>query len=280
MSTSAKAISVFRDVQDRLKKRFPSATFVEGQDSSGNPTSVFGTGVAGQFNAVLRAIPMDWSQNQDILGNSGQTFSITVLQMVTEAEATPANTHGVRLATAAALPACTAAGTGVGHTLTGNANGALTVDGVACAANDRVLVKNQVAADDNGIYDVTTVGSGGAAFVLTRSTDFDAAAAGEIVRGATAHVTAGTANAGTSWELTTSGAIVVDTTNLTFVKLASGNHPLTRQDWTNLLGELLRPMAISEHYECTAGAVPAVADITGTAVATFRDLYWNFQKSA
>src|SRR3954469_12517197 len=57
-----------------------------------------------------------------------------------------------RLATAAALPACTAAGTGIGKTLTGNANGALSVDGTAVAVGNRILVKDQVAGADNGIY--------------------------------------------------------------------------------------------------------------------------------
>jgi hypothetical protein len=80
----------------------------------------------------------------------------------------------VRLATAAALPACTAAGAGVGKTLTEVGNGALTVDGVAVAAADLVLVKNQVAPLDNGVYTVTAPGTAGAPFVLTRTPGFDA----------------------------------------------------------------------------------------------------------
>lgn len=122
----------------------------------------------------------------------------------------------VRLATAAALPACTAAGTGVGHTLTGNANGALTVDGVLTVAADRVLVKNQVAGSDNGIYVVTQVGTAGTPFILTRATDFDAASASEIRSGALVVSTAGVANTNKQWELTTADPIVVDTTALTF----------------------------------------------------------------
>ena len=86
------------------------------------------------------------------------------------------HTHtSCRLATAAALPSCTYAnGTnGVGATLTATANGALTVDGVAVASGDRILVKNQASALQNGVYVVTVVGSGAAAFVLTRATDMD-----------------------------------------------------------------------------------------------------------
>ncbi len=122
-------------------------------------------------------------------------------------------------ATAAALPACTAAGTGVGHTLTANANAALAVDGVTVAAADRILVKDQVAGDDNGIYVVTTVGDGSTAFVLTRATDFDAV--GEMPYGANVFIRSGKANAGKTFVHTTVATITVDTTALTFADYAS-----------------------------------------------------------
>jgi hypothetical protein len=89
------------------------------------------------------------------------------------------HTHtSCRLATAAALPSCTYNNgtSGVGATLTATANGALTVDGVAVASGDRILVKNQDAAPlQNGVYVVTNTGGASAVFVLTRATDMDAA---------------------------------------------------------------------------------------------------------
>ncbi|MCP4798985.1 MAG: hypothetical protein GY893_03465, partial [bacterium] len=80
-----------------------------------------------------------------------------------------------KFATAAALSAVTYANgsSGVGATLTANANGALSVDGASPAADDRILVKDQAAPLQNGIYTVTATGSGSAVFVLTRATDFD-----------------------------------------------------------------------------------------------------------
>lgn len=76
----------------------------------------------------------------------------------------------VRVATALALPASTY-DNGLG-TITGNSAGVLTVDGVATVLGDRILVKDQADPVENGIYTVTTEGTGGgAAFVLTRSTD-------------------------------------------------------------------------------------------------------------
>lgn len=75
----------------------------------------------------------------------------------------------VRLATTEALPAVTA----TTLTLTADAVGALSVDSVAVALYDRILVKNQADARQNGIYYVSRLGTGGVAFRLTRSSDSD-----------------------------------------------------------------------------------------------------------
>ena len=86
-------------------------------------------------------------------------------------------------ATTAALAAVTYANgaSGVGATLTADANGALAaVDGVTLIATERVLIKDQASALQNGIYIVTTVGDAGAAFVLTRAGDMDGSPASEI----------------------------------------------------------------------------------------------------
>lgn len=120
----------------------------------------------------------------------------------------------VRVATAAALPACTAAGSGVGKTLTMNAAGVLTVDVVATALGDDILVKDQVAADDNGIYTVTTEGTVAVAAVLTRRTDSDTSA--KVTSGMNCHVSEGGTLADTHWMLTTNDPIVLDTTALVF----------------------------------------------------------------
>lgn len=116
-----------------------------------------------------------------------------------------------RVATLVALPAVTAAGSGVGKTLTANANGVLTIDGTATILNDRILVKNQATASDNGIYKVTTEGTAGVPFVLTRATDQDGSPSNEVSGGNFSFVEMGTANAGTGWVVLWDGNIVVDT---------------------------------------------------------------------
>lgn len=80
--------------------------------------------------------------------------------------------------TVAALPANTYSNgsSGVGATLTGNVNGALSVDGQAVQVADRLLVQNEVAGANNGIYVVTATGGAGATYILTRASDFNSAA--------------------------------------------------------------------------------------------------------
>jgi hypothetical protein len=127
--------------------------------------------------------------------------------------------ESVDLATAAALATCTYSNgsSGVGATLTGDATGVLTVDGVTVALNDRVLVQDQAAALQNGIYKCTTAGVGGgsaAAFVLTRATDCDSAT--EFTGGMFTFVEKGTANADSGFVCTTDGAITLGSTAAAF----------------------------------------------------------------
>ena len=96
-------------------------------------------------------------------------------------------------------------------TLSGSAPN--VVDGATLIANDRVLVAGQTTGSENGIYVVTTPGTGSNG-TWTRSTD--ANATGEIEAGMILMVTDGTIYADTQWVLATNNPIVVGTTALTF----------------------------------------------------------------
>jgi len=77
----------------------------------------------------------------------------------------------VRLCTAgSALPACTYSSSGSG-TLTGNANGALTVDTVTPSVADAILVEAEATSANRGLYTVTQVGDASHPFILTRRSD-------------------------------------------------------------------------------------------------------------
>lgn len=81
-----------------------------------------------------------------------------------------------------------------------------TLDGVTLANGNRILLKNQSTAAQNGIWVVTTVGTGSNG-VWDRATDFDADV--EVTAGAFTFVTEGTANADSGWVLTTNDPIVI-----------------------------------------------------------------------
>jgi hypothetical protein len=83
-------------------------------------------------------------------------------------------------------------------------SGLISVDGVTLVANDRVLVKNQTAAKDNGIY----VAKSGA---WTRALDTDGTPSSEVKGGIFTFVQEGTVNADSGWVVTSDGAIVVGT---------------------------------------------------------------------
>jgi hypothetical protein len=112
---------------------------------------------------------------------------------------------------------------GVGATLTAGSNAAIAVDGGNPLINDRVLVKNQAAGAQNGVYTVTTVGSGSVPWVLTRATDFNTATAGNMATGAYFFVAEGTINTASSWVFTTLGTITIGTTALSFSQFSNGS---------------------------------------------------------
>lgn len=132
----------------------------------------------------------------------------------------------VQEATAAALPSNTYAS----GALTATANGALTVDGVAVSAGDRVLVKNEAAPANNGIYTVTAAGAGGAKYVLTRTPDM--AVAGEVP-GALTFAEQGTVNVGSGFIVAGKGPYTIGTTAITWTQ-AFGPGSITAFDQSRL----------------------------------------------
>jgi hypothetical protein len=86
-----------------------------------------------------------------------------------------------------------------------------TIDGVAVIAGNRVLVKNQSTASQNGIYVV-------AAGAWSRSTDADTSA--KVTAGMFTFAAEGTVNADTGWVLTTNDVITLNTTPLTFTQFS------------------------------------------------------------
>ena len=93
-----------------------------------------------------------------------------------------------------------------------------TIDGVALATGDRILIKDQADASENGVYTVNASGA------PTRATDFDADS--EVTAGAFFFVEEGTTNGNNGFTLTTNDDITVGTTDLTFTQF-SGSGQIT-----------------------------------------------------
>lgn len=114
---------------------------------------------------------------------------------------------------------------GVGATLTNAGTlGAFTPDGTVAQVGDRILIYNQTNAYENGVYTVTTVGSGSVAWVLTRATDADSYALKDpngLGEGDAFFVTSGATGAGETYVCNTSGVITFGTTAITFVQVSS-----------------------------------------------------------
>jgi len=86
-------------------------------------------------------------------------------------------------------------------------SGLQTVDGVALEAGARVLVRNQAAAKDNGLYLV-------AAGPWVRCADADASA--KVTPGLLVLIERGVANGDSAWQLVTDGPITLGVTGLAF----------------------------------------------------------------
>lgn len=87
-----------------------------------------------------------------------------------------------------------------------------TIDGVVVATGDRVLLKNQTAGAENGIYVVVASG------VASRSTDADVSA--DVTSGMYVFVSEGTVSADMGYVLTTNDPITLGTTALSFTQFS------------------------------------------------------------
>jgi hypothetical protein len=114
---------------------------------------------------------------------------------------------------------------GVGATLTNaGAQTALVIDGVTLSVADRVLIYQQTTQTQNGIYVVTSVGSGSTNWILTRASDANTyinASPNGLSEGSTVFVQQGTTGAGGTYTCNTPGTITFGTTAITFAQISS-----------------------------------------------------------
>jgi hypothetical protein len=133
-----------------------------------------------------------------------------------------------RYATDGALDAYTPTGAGPTKVLTADVNGVLVIDGgLHPSAGHRILVKNEVGPD-NGIYTVTSAGSGGTPWVLTRAAD--ACLNQQVINGMAVKVTLGAVNSDTCWILATPDAISVDEIEMKWLPATTADFSIRKRD--------------------------------------------------
>jgi hypothetical protein len=141
---------------------------------------------------------------------------------------------------------------------------------VTLVAGDRVLVKDQSTASENGIYVVQASGA------AVRATDFDSNA--EVTPGAFTFVEEGTLNADSGWVLTTNGTINVGVTGLTWA-LFSVAGSIFAGDGLTKTGNTLNVIGTTDRISVSADAVDIASTYVGqasiTTLGTITTGVWN-----
>jgi hypothetical protein len=105
-----------------------------------------------------------------------------------------------------------------------------TLDGVVLATGDRILIKNQSAGAENGIYTVNASGA------PTRAADADSST---DIRSAAVWVEEGTTNADSAWVLTTNAPLTLGSTALTFTQFGAGGTAYTAGTGISIGGNVI-----------------------------------------
>lgn len=249
-----------------------TATYVQGGTTFNITTITSGTTVTTSVNHGLSVNDQIWLTTTAGNGLSTNTayfvFSTPALNTLT-LSLTFDGTQITGLTNATGLTYATRANSGVGATLTNaGAQAALTLDGVALSLTNRVMVRLQTAGAENGVYTVTTVGSGSTNWVLTRATDnnqVNPASTLGLGTGDYFFTQEGTLNAGDSHVLTTEpNTMIIGYTTLTYTQFSGG------VDYTGGTNIDVTGQVIS-----VTGAIGATNGGTGTATVTTGDLLYG-----
>lgn len=171
------------------------------------------------------------------------------------------NKANARVASTAALALTSATTT----TITMSGGMPTTLDGVALAASDRLLIKDQsgagaTGAAANGLY-VYSAGT-----TWTRATDADISA--ETTSGLFVFVSEGTANGSNGYTLTTADPIVLGTTQLTFIQTSGAGQILAGAGLTKT-GNLIDIVGTANRITANADSLDIASTYVGqTSITT------------
>ncbi len=143
-----------------------------------------------------------------------------------------------------------------------------TIDGVTLADGDRVLLKDQTDASENGIY---IAGE-------TPARSPDAGITGEVTPGMFVFVEEGTANADNGYVVTTNGTITLGTTDIAFAQF-SGAGQITAGDGLTKSGNTINAVGTANRISVAADAIDIATTYVGqntiTTLGTITTGTWN-----
>lgn len=175
----------------------------------------------------------------------------------------------VQAATATILPNSPTYNNGVGgigaFLTTATLNTALVVDGYTAVLGDRILVKNQASAFQNGVYTLTQVQTVGLPWILTRALDYDQPS--DMNNTGAIPVVNGTVNVATQW-VQTSQVTTVGTDAVTFTQFTLNPAVITQT--------IAHGTAVLGTSAISSSACATVVTVTATGVATTDNIMADF----
>jgi hypothetical protein len=214
--------------------------------------------VAKMFDGTANRVLAELSNTLDQLGAPAADLSINshkLTNVATPTLATDAATKGYCDSVALGLDvkaSVRAATTAAGTLASSFANGSV-IDGITLATGDRILVKNQAAGAENGIYVVAASGA------PTRSTDCNSTTS--YISGAFCFVESGTVNSGSSWVVSTQGTITPGTTAVTWVQF-TGSIAYTAGSGLTLTGTVFSANVTGVSTEISGGNIRVKSSAT------------------
>jgi hypothetical protein len=249
-----------------------TATYAQGGTTFNITTITSGTTVTTSANHGLNVNDQIWLYSTAGNGLTTNTayfvYSIPALNQLT-LSLTFDGTQITGLTNASGLTYATRANSGINATLTNaGAQAALTLDGVALSTTNRVMVRLQTNGAENGVYVVTTVGSGSTNWVLTRANDASFVSPSDpdgLGTGDYFYTQEGTLNAGDSHVLTTEpNTMIIGYTPLTYTQFSGS------VDYTGGTNITVAGQTIS-----VSGTIAATLGGTGTSTVATGDLLYG-----
>jgi hypothetical protein len=146
------------------------------------------------------------------------------------------------------------------------------IDGVTLVAGNRILVKNQTLAYNNGIYVVQETGA------LVRSTDMDSGGPIEVSGGTFTFVEEGSVNADSGWVVSSNGNIIPGMHDMNWVQF-SGAGQITAGDGLTKSGNTINVVGTADRITANADSVDIASTYAGqntiTTLGTITTGVWN-----